>query len=103
MSACQYQASQAAALCYAGLAGAFTVCVVAAVLVFATQLIQHMPHNALGAIVLSGVAGILQFGEVAFLWRVRLYARVIRLQICALDCPSLHLHTASGCPPLPTT
>ena len=56
----------------AGLAGAFTACLVAAVLAFATRLIQHMPHNAQGAIVLSGVAGILQFGEAAFLWRVRL-------------------------------
>ena len=55
----------------AGLAGAFTACLVAAVLAFATRLIQHMPHNAQGAIVLSGVAGILQFGEAAFLWRVR--------------------------------
>ena len=53
------------------MAGAFTACLVAAVLAFATQLIQHMPHNAQGAIVLSGVAGILQFGEAAFLWRVR--------------------------------
>lgn len=56
----------------AGLAGAFTACLVAVVLAFATRLIQHMPHNAQGAIVLSGVAGILQFGEAAFLWRVRL-------------------------------
>jgi len=44
---------------------------VAAVLVLATGLVEHMPQNALGAIVLSGVAGILQFGEASFLWRVR--------------------------------
>lgn len=54
----------------AGLAGALTACLVAGVLASATRLIQHMPHNALGAIVLSGDAGILQFGEAAFLWRV---------------------------------
>ena len=66
----------------------FTACLVAAVLAFATRLIQHMPHNAQGAIVLSGVAGILQFGEAAFLWRVRL------LRLCWAQSSEQHVAIA---------
>ena len=55
----------------AGLAGAFTAVFVGCVLVLATPAFQHMMMTALGAIVISSVAGLLQWREAAFLWQVR--------------------------------
>ena len=54
-----------------GLAGGVAAGVVGCVLALLTGLTRHMPLNAMGAIVLAGVSGLLNFSESAFLWRVR--------------------------------
>ncbi len=55
----------------AGLAGGVAAGVVGCVLALLTGLTRHMPLNAMGAIVLAGVSGLLNFSESSFLWRVR--------------------------------
>lgn len=52
-----------------------------ATLLFATPLFEHMPLNALGAIVIASVIGLVQYDECMFLWKVRfssvLFARLV--------------------------
>ena len=55
----------------AGLAGVFTACLVGATLLLLTPVFEHMPLSALGAIVISGVIGLINCDEAVFLWRVR--------------------------------
>lgn len=44
---------------------------VGATLLWCTPLFEHMPLNALGAIVLASVFGLVQYEECKFLWKVR--------------------------------
>ena len=70
----------------AGLAGVFTACLVGATLLLLTPVFEHMPLSALGAIVISGVIGLVNCDEAVFLWRVR--------NVQGLD---VHHHSAARC------
>lgn len=54
----------------AALAGVCTAGLVGATLLFCTPLFEHMPLNALGAIVIASVIGLVQYDECLFLWKV---------------------------------
>ena len=54
----------------AALAGVFTAGLVGATLLLLTPVFENMPLNALGAIVISGVIGLINCDEAVFLWRV---------------------------------
>lgn len=48
----------------------FTAALVGATLLWCTPLFEHMPLNALGAIVIASVIGLVQYEECKFLWKV---------------------------------
>jgi sulfate transporter 4 len=54
-----------------GLAGFFTAIVVGFVLLFLTPVFEQLPMNALGAIVISGVAGLFDYEQAWELWNLR--------------------------------
>jgi len=56
--------------CKTSLGGAFTGVVVLVVLVALTKPFYYMPMSALGAIVISGVIGLIDFNEALFLFRI---------------------------------
>ena len=64
----------------AALAGVVTAAVVGATLLLLTPVFEQMPLNALGAIVIAGVIGLLHLEECAFLWRVRTMMQANRRQ-----------------------
>eukprot|EP00192_Tetraselmis_astigmatica_P007586 CAMPEP_0117680504 /NCGR_PEP_ID=MMETSP0804-20121206/18396_1 /TAXON_ID=1074897 /ORGANISM="Tetraselmis astigmatica, Strain CCMP880" /LENGTH=749 /DNA_ID=CAMNT_0005490023 /DNA_START=80 /DNA_END=2329 /DNA_ORIENTATION=- len=53
-----------------GLAGAVTSMLVLLILLFITPVFEWMPFNALAAIVISGVVGLVEFNEMMFLFKV---------------------------------
>lgn len=53
------------------LASLFAAGVVALTLLFLTPLFHHLPRAVLGAVVLVAVAGLIDIGELRFLWRVK--------------------------------
>ena len=57
-------------LCHAGAAGLVNAVLIGMVLLWLTPVAQHLPLNALAAIVIMGVIGLLDFGQFLFLLRV---------------------------------
>ncbi len=57
-------------LLHAGLAGLVNATLIGIVLLCLTPVFRHMPLNALAAIVITGVIGLLDFPRVIFLLRV---------------------------------
>jgi len=54
-----------------GVAGMVTATIVCFVLLFLTAFFEKLPLSVLGAIVISGVLGLLDYDEAMYLWRVR--------------------------------
>ena len=63
-------ASQLNFLLHAGLAGLVNAALIGIVLLCLTPVFRHMPLNALAAIVITGVIGLLDFPRVIFLLKV---------------------------------
>lgn len=53
-----------------GIAGIVTASIVGLVLLFLTSVFEQLPQAVLGAIVISGVLGLLDYTEAIYLWRV---------------------------------
>ncbi len=54
----------------AGLAGIFSAILVGVVMTFLMPLVQHLPMNALAAIITSGVMGLFDYQEGFYLFKV---------------------------------
>lgn len=83
-----------------GLAGFITAWVVAAVLLFLTPVFEKLTYNTLGAIVISGVAGLLDYEQAFYLWKVRaagwFHTAIGSCAACYLDEASAGLHLNSN-------
>jgi len=57
--------------CKTGLSGFVTACVVGLVLLCMTPVFEKLPMNAMGAIVISGVSGLLEYEQAVHLFKVK--------------------------------
>ena len=73
-----------------------TACLVGATLLLLTPVFEHMPLSALGAIVISGVIGLINCDEAVFLWRVRDVLERRAIQASGVPCSALSLSAATG-------
>lgn len=61
----------------AGLHGVVMASVVGATLLFLVTVFQHMPMNAMAAIIIMGVVGLLDFGRALFYFKVRAHLQML--------------------------